>query len=60
MLFINVFFLLKLFLNIGKLKSLFILDLEKCNLEGLILDIIYGFLMRIKDIFGFLFLVLEE
>lgn len=60
MLFINVFFLLKLFLNIGKLKSLFILDLEKCNLEGLILDIIYGLLMRIKDIFGFLFLVLEE
>lgn len=60
MLFINVFFLLKLFLNIGKLKSLFILDLEKCNLEGLILDIIYGSLMRIKDIFGFLFLVLEE
>lgn len=58
--FINVFFLLKLFLNIGKLKSLFILDLEKCNLEGLILDIIYGSLMRIKDIFGFLFLVLEE
>lgn len=60
MLFINVFFLFKLFLNIGKLKSLFILDLEKCNLEGLILDIIYGSLMRIKDIFGFLFLVLEE
>lgn len=60
MLFINVFLLLKLFLNIGKLKSLFILDLEKCNLEGLILDIIYGSLMRIKDIFGFLFLVLEE
>lgn len=60
MLFINVFFLLKLFLNIGKLKSLFILDLEKCNLEGLILDIIYGLLMCIKDIFGFLFLVLEE
>lgn len=60
MLFINVFFLFKLFLNIGKLKSLFILDLEKCNLEGLILDIIYGLLMRIKDIFGFLFLVLEE
>lgn len=60
MLFVKVFFLLKLFLNIGKLKSLFILDLEKCNLEGLILDIIYGSLMRIKDIFGFLFLVLEE
>lgn len=60
MLFIKVFFSLKLPPNIGKLKSLFTLDLEKCNLEGPILDIIHGSPMRTKDILGFLLSVLEE